>query len=187
MSPGFQLSQDLELRQETKVKGRSKVAGKVSIDFEILGHAKKEERKVTPPREIPKLEPKEYKSFQLYLYIESASQLYTKRPNLYVSYKSFPDNERISTPVLWAYEEGSLVNHSMLFPLTATEAMVAKLLQSALIIEVWDKDAATDRLLGITKLSLQSFGKALSNDMTLIMNSAYPLIAVDEHRAISSL
>ena len=68
----------------------------------------------------------------------------------------------------------------MLIPLTATEQMVDKMHRASIVLEVWDKIAPnTDDLLGLVKLPLNAFGKALIRGTESVINSVYPIIAID--------
>lgn len=128
------------------------------------------------------------KSYQLYLNIDSASQLFQREDgagrNVFITYKTFPDFESISTPVQWNYIEKTKIDHKMIFPVTNADA--AKLQAACLVLEVWDKvDPSKDELMGLVKLPLKLFGLAL--ETLSFVNCVYPVTAYDEFRPIHNL
>jgi hypothetical protein len=120
--------------------------------------------------------------------IDSASQIAPRADNsarnLYIKYKTFPDNEPISTPILWQASESAKISHKMIFPATTQDA--EKLISGYLILEVWDKmSASQDELLGLVKLQLRILGEALHAQN--FAQSVYPCTAYDEYRPIHNL
>lgn len=76
----------------------------------------------------------------------------------------------------------------MLIPVTSNDQSIGKLSTGYLTLEVWDKiNPAKDELLGLVKLPLKSFATALSSGTVILINSVYPLIAIDEFCAINNL
>jgi len=198
LSPAFAYSAVLEMVGELPKNPKAKkqplpqVIARLNVNFELISQDKKQTEKTEKPQTpveqelLPQVEP-EYKSFQLYLYIDSGCH-FAKAPNLYVSYKTFPDPERITTPVLWDYQDNFPINHKMQIPLTANQHIISKLYSASIILEVWDKPGPSkDELLGLVKLPLALFGTALASGSAAFTNSVYPLIAFDEYRAVHNL
>ena len=104
-----------------------------------------------------------------YLYVESIDRLEGK-PNIYICYKSFPDNKRICTLVMWSYSNTPIC-HQMLMP--CPETTKNRLKKSILVIEVWSKQSEHDILLGISKIKLED----LAGEIT---QSIFPRVAVDD-------
>ncbi|CAG9327731.1 unnamed protein product [Blepharisma stoltei] len=214
LAPGFIYSETIDLIGEDKnprarKNTKARVIGRLNASFfmvsdenkdlKIAEANKKEEVKVEEKHEEilknyssekPSQE-LEFKSFQLYLYIESVSQVVRSDgslPNIFINYKTFPDPEKISTPVFWECDETKKINHKMMIPITATESIVSKLRNAFITLEVWDKiSTAKDELLGLVKLQLNFFATALSSGNLALFNSVYPIIAVDEYRPINNL
>lgn len=227
LSPELKYSVILELVGEEKLKNgksKSRVVGRLSVQFELILDGKKEleekmskkdieesqfiSQKVEPPKtsndiQIPSpkfqrvatvenhTDIKEVKAFQLYLYIDKANTLTRQdgsNPNIFITYKTFPEPEKIITPVYWNYDDDSPIQHRILLPISSSESTISKLYAGILALEVWDKqDTSKDILLGLVKLPLNIFGTALSSGMETLSNSVYPFIAFDEFKSINNI
>ena len=184
LSKGFNLSSELELlTEETKSKKSvQKIVAKLGVSLTLIN----ENRPAEPALDRVKIsEPS--KSYLLYLYVDHVTKLKQPLQNLYITYKTFPEPERITTDVLWNYKDSQPVNHKMVTAVMATESVTSKLSVSNLVIEVWNKpNSGNDELLGMTKLPLQLFSSYITAGDAL-SNSVYPIIAFDEFRSINSL
>jgi hypothetical protein len=209
ISPGFSYNVVLEFVNEenAKKKVRKAVAGRLTCKFSLVAEKGKavEEEKPTEVRkenlETATLESKpiekpqeelvaEDKLYQLFLYIDSACQLQSRPDgtfrNIYISYKTFPQNDKIKTPVLWNYEDSASIDHKIVLPIISSASLIEKLYNGLLVLEVWDKvNPSTEELLGLVKLPLKLFATSLSSGQAT--TGVYPLIAFDEYRAINNL
>ena len=98
MSQGFIYTSDLEIYQEeTKAKRvLQKNIGKLSVTLSLIN-----EKQAYIP-EIKPIETKEQdiKSYLLYLYLDHITKLKIPKLNLFITYKTFPEPERITTDIM---------------------------------------------------------------------------------------
>jgi C2 domain len=184
LSQGFVYETDLEINQEEvrAKKSIQKNIGKLSVCLRLINDKQ-------PPVNDLKVEskPENIKSYLLYLYIDHANKLQIPNLNLFLTYKTFPDQERITTEVIWDYKNLYSIGHKMQTVVTGTESISEKLSGTSLIIELWNKiTVSQEELIGIVKLPLQLFSSYISSGESLA-NSVYPIIAFDEYRPISNV
>lgn len=183
LSQGFSFTGELEVTQEeTKAKRpMQKTIGLISVNLSLIN----DKQVVTKPLEtVKKTDPK---SFLLYLYLDHVSKLAISPVSLYLTYKTFPEPERITTEIYWNYQDGSPISHKMVTAVLVTDVIAAKLSTSFLIIELWNKLSINQEdLIGIVKLPLQLFASYISSGESLA-NSVYPIIAFDEYRPITNV
>ena len=153
----------------------------LNITFQLINENK------LPTVEIKKeVKNEDIKSFLLYLFIDHASKLKIM-PNLFLTYKTFPELERITTDVIWNYKDSFPINHKMVTAVMGTETISNKLSNTSMVIELWNKASnGQEELIGITKLPLQLFSSYVTSGDSLA-NSVYPIIAFDEYRPVNNI
>lgn len=189
LAKGFVLHTDLEvLTEETKgKKSVQKIIAKLGVTCSLVNEKKLNisESQLTDIEKNKHLEP--CKSYLMYLYIDYITKLRPGYQNLYLTYKTFPDPERINTDIFWNYKDSQPISHKMVTAVMANETISQKLTASNIVIEIWNKPAnGPDELLGICKLPLLLFSSYIASGDALA-NSVYPIIAFDELRPITSL
>ena len=112
----------------------------------------------------------------LYLYIEKLDRI-EKTPNLFISYKTIPDLQKITTNVFWNYSNSEIC-HKMMMP--CPDFIRKKLSESVFVLEIWEKKPENDEIIGITKVNLKAFNAE-------VLQSLMPVVAVDEFLPIVNL
>jgi len=143
----------------------------------------------TEPRPVPLGTAVHPVAYQLFLFLANAYQL-DPRPdctprNLFLRYKSLFDSEFITTPVLWEWQDSLPFNHTLIVPVLPSDKVITRMSTGRLNIEVWDKYTANENeLLGLVALPLGAFVETLKAGS--VLGSVYPVIAVDDYRAVHS-
>lgn len=189
LAKGFVFNTDLEiLTEESKArKSVQKIVAKLGVTCSLINEKKNgfSESQANENEKIRNLEAS--KSYLLYLYIDYITKLRLGYQNLYITYKTFPEPERINTDVMWGYKDSQPINHKMVTAVMASEAISQKLSSSNIVIEVWNKPTSgPDELLGMCKLPLLLFSSYIISGDALA-TSIYPIIAFDELKSITSL
>ena len=183
LAQGFNFSADIEVYQEeTKAKRTvQKIIGRLSVQLSLIND------KQSLPDPKPDSKSPEAKSYLLYLFIDHVTRLQISPLNLFLTYKTFPEPERITTDIFWSYHDSSPISHKMVTAVQGTESIANKLLSAYVIIELWNKLSNTQEdLIGLVKLPLQLFSSYVTSGDSLA-SSVYPIIAFDEYRPVSNI
>ncbi|OMJ91069.1 hypothetical protein SteCoe_6426 [Stentor coeruleus] len=186
LAKGFYLPIELDVTQEEARAKRTtqKIVAKLNLTCSLINDKKPQNdiksNEIQKPIETPK-------SYLLYLYIDHVTKLKIPSVNLFITYKTFPEPERISTEIFWNYKDSWPIGHRMVTAVLVSDSIISKLSTTSLIIEIWNKPLnLNEELLGIVKLPLQLYSSYMSTGDSLA-NSVYPLIAFDEYKPINNI
>ncbi|OMJ83100.1 hypothetical protein SteCoe_16019 [Stentor coeruleus] len=185
LAKGFYLPIELDIIQEEAKRVTQKIVAKLNLTCSLIND-KKNQFDIKPNNDIQK-PLQTMNSYLLYLYIDHITKLKTPSVNLFISYKTFPEPERISTEIFWNYKDSWPIGHKMVTAIIPSDNIITKLSTASLIIEIWNKPLnLNDELLGIVKLPLQLYSSYMGINDSLA-NSVYPLIAFDEYKPINNI